>query len=87
MLIESISGIRGIFPSDFAASVASRYSLAFHRACEDGDIVIGRDTRPSGGEVVSAVIETLGSVGRGVRDCGVCPTPTVQFAVGDTDAA
>lgn len=86
MLIESISGVRGIFPSDLDAAVAVRYARAFLRFCPGEKIMIGRDTRPSGAELVSAITAGLESVGASVRDCGICPTPTFQFAVEDTDA-
>ena len=87
MLIESISGIRGIFPVDLDIGLVKQYAVAFHHFCQDGPLIVGRDTRPSGARLVSSIIETLGSNGREIRDCGICPTPTVQFAVGDTDAA
>jgi len=86
MLIESISGIRGIFPTDLNSSLVKKYTIAFHHFCEDGPIIIGRDTRPSGAKLTSSITETLESVGRDIRDCDICPTPTVQFVVEDTDA-
>lgn len=86
MLIESVSGVRGIFPSDLDDSVARRYAYGFHCLMEDGPVIVGRDTRPSGPRLLSSIIGTFESAGRHVRDCGVCPTPTVQFVVGDTDA-
>ncbi|MFQ6615853.1 MAG: phosphoglucosamine mutase [Fidelibacterota bacterium] len=87
MLIESISGVRGIFPSDLDAEVATRYAGAFFRLCRGGKIMVGRDTRPSGSQLVSAITANLESLGASIRDCGICPTPTLQFSVGDTDAA
>ncbi|MDP6592928.1 MAG: phosphoglucosamine mutase [Candidatus Marinimicrobia bacterium] len=86
MLIETISGVRGIIPQDFNESVISRYVGAFHSLCGEGAIIVGRDTRASGSKLTSAVIEALLTSGRDVIDCGICPTPTVQFAVEDTDA-
>lgn len=86
MLIESISGIRGIVPSSLNSDLVAKYTLAFHRMCDLGSIIIGRDSRPSGSELISSVINQLISAGRDVQDCGICPTPTVQFAVEDTEA-
>lgn len=87
MLIESISGVRGIVPDDLDASVISCYVRAFHSLCGEGAVIVGRDTRVSGSELTSAVIETFLGLGRDVLDCGICPTPTVQFVAEDTDAA
>ena len=87
MLIESISGVRGIVPDDLDASVISCYVRAFHSLCGEGAVIVGRDTRVSGSELTSAVIETFLGLGRDVLDCGICPTPTVQFAAEDTDGA
>lgn len=87
MLIEGVSGVRGLFPSHLDVSLVRRYAFAFHRLCSEGPFVVGRDTRPSGTKLISSVLDALESAGREIRDCGICPTPTVQFAVEDTDAA
>lgn len=48
--------------------------------------MIGRDSRPSGAQFVSEIVEGLVKSGRTVHDCGIVPTPTVQFVVDDSDA-
>tara|TARA_B100000315_G_C14594447_1_gene597878 strand:+ start:1315 stop:2658 length:1344 start_codon:yes stop_codon:yes gene_type:complete len=87
MLIKSISGIRGLVSPDLTHEVIDRYISAFHQFCGEGTIVLGRDTRPSGFKLTSQILDHLIAYGRNVQDCGICPTPTVQFVVSDTEAA
>ena len=86
MLIESISGVRGIVPTDINNDLVSAYASAFHLLLPEGSVILGRDTRPSGFELISSLTEQLISKGRDVLDCGICTTPTLQFVVEDTDA-
>lgn len=86
MLIQSISGIRGIYPTYLNGEVITRYVRAFHRFLPEGTVAVGRDSRPSGNNLLSVITDTLITVGRGVMDCGICPTPTIQFVVDDTDS-
>ncbi len=86
MLIQSISGVRGIVPGDFNSDNVSAYAFAFHQLLPEGAVILGRDTRASGLELTSVITEKLISSGRNVLDCGICTTPTLQFAVEDTDA-
>ena len=50
MLIESISGVRGTVDDGLTKEIIRDYVDAFHCFCPDGQIVIGRDSRPSGRE-------------------------------------
>ena len=86
MLIESISGVRGTIEDGLTAEIVRDYAGAFHRFCPDGGIVIGRDSRPSGKEFVSDITDRLKKLGRSVEDCGIVPTPTVQYTVEAGDA-
>ena len=45
-----------------------------------GDIVVGRDGRLSGPDMVAGLIEGLRKAGRNVIDIGLAPTPVVYFA-------
>ncbi len=85
MLIESISGVRGTVGDGLTNKVVRGYADAFHGFYPDGQIVIGRDSRPSGSEFASEIIDRLKKLGRSVKDCGIVPTPTVQFAVESSD--
>ena len=86
-LIESISGIRGIYGAGLDALVLVRYSLAFGTFCLNQmshlprRIVVGRDARVSGEVCTQIVIGTLRSLGIEVVDAGLVPTPTVAMAV------
>ncbi len=87
MLIESISGIRGIYGAGLDALVLVRYSLAFGTFCLNQDncrpqrVVVGRDARVSGEVCSQIVIGTLRSLGLEVIDVGLSPTPTVAMAI------
>lgn len=86
-LIESISGIRGIYGAGLDALVLVRYSLAFGTFCLNQPnhlprrIVVGRDARISGEVCSQIVVATLRSLGIEVVDIGLAPTPTVAMAV------
>ncbi len=86
-LIESISGIRGIFGAGLDAHVLVRYALAFGSWCQQKSsdlpqrIVVGRDARTSGEVCAQIVTATLRSLGLDVVDAGLAPTPTVAMAV------
>ena len=87
MLIESISGVRGIYGAGLDALVLVRYSLAFGQFClnQSNDlprrVVVGRDARVSGEVCMQLVASTLRSLGIEVVDAGLAPTPTVAMAV------
>ena len=84
-LIVSISGLRGIVGENLTASVAEEYGCAFgtflknRRAGkkEKLSVCIGRDSRPSGEMLKSAVTEGLCKVGVDVIDLGLVTTPGV----------
>lgn len=87
MLIESISGVRGIYGAGLDALVLVRYSLAFGQFCLNQlndlprRVVVGRDARVSGDVCMQIVASTLRSLGIEVIDAGLAPTPTVAMAV------
>jgi phosphomannomutase len=84
-LIVSISGVRGIVGQSLTASVAADYGCAFGTFLKqrgtlvDGpvSVCIGRDSRPSGPMLLSAVAAGLCSVGVNVVDVGLAATPSV----------
>ena len=86
-LIESVSGIRGIFGAGLDAGVLVRYSLAFGTWCRqrggeaDCTVVVGRDARVSGEICAQIVTATLRSLGINVVDAGLACTPTVAMGV------
>jgi len=86
MLIRSISGVRGLTVSHFTTDIVIRYANALHQLLPPGVIIAGRDTRISGREIIQVIIDELTRLGRTILDCGIVPTPTVQFMVHKTDA-
>ena len=83
-LIQSFSGIRGIFDKDLTEQVALKYAYSYFHFLKEKSkknnlkIVIGTDTRPSGKELKNAVIEALNCT---IIDLGIASTPAVEFAV------
>ena len=83
-LVESFSGIRGIFDESLTEQVALRYTYSFFdfltrkNANKTLKIVIGTDTRPSRNIIKNAAVEALNCE---IIDLGIAPTPAVEFAV------
>ncbi len=88
-LIISISGMRGIVGENLTVSIAADYGRAFGTFLKDDktsameklSVCIGRDSRPSGQMLRSAVTDGLCSVGIDVIDLGVVTTPGVSIMV------
>ena len=79
--IISVSGLRGIVGETLTAEVAVRYVTAFAAIAPPGDILIGRDSRPSGKMLSQAIQAGLQAVGRNTIDGGIMATPTVGVQV------
>lgn len=78
VLIESFSGVRGLYPRDINTDVATRYAQAFLNVIgPSSKIVIGRDTRPSGQGLSRACLDAC----RKGIDVGILPTPAIEHAV------
>ena len=86
MLIRSISGVRGLTETHLTAESSVVYARAFHQLLPKGVIMAGRDSRPSGEDIIQAMMGELTQLGRTVIQCGIVPTPTVQFMVHNTEA-
>ena len=84
-LIISVSGMRGIIGENLTPTIAAEYGCAFGTflkgSSESGDeklkVCVGRDSRPSGQMIFSAVAAGLCSVGIDVVDIGIVTTPCV----------
>ncbi|MQA89994.1 MAG: phosphoglucosamine mutase [Gemmatimonas sp.] len=90
-LMVSVSGVRGRVGEGLTPEVIARFAAAFGafsvRETGRRRVVIGRDSRVSGPMFLRAATAALQSVGADVVDVGVVPTPTVQLAVEDLEAA
>ena len=86
MIIRSISGVRGITETHLTPELSVVYARALHQFLPKGVIMAGQDSRPSGEDIIQAMMGELVRLGRTVIYCGIVPTPTVQFMVHNTEA-
>ena len=82
----SVSGIRGVVGGGLSPELIVRYAAALGTLYGPGRVLVGRDSRISGEMVRSAVFSALISVGCDPVDLGICPTPTVEYAVQESNA-
>ena len=80
-LIRGISGIRGIVGNGLDAQTVSVHSKAFSEIHLDGVILVARDSRSHGAELLDSICVALSEIGRMVVNCDIIPTPTAQFIV------
>ncbi len=77
--------IRGIVGKEITADVARAIGRAYAMYLDDhkvlGAVGVGRDNRPSGDELRTALCEGLNGGGRDVVDFGVVPTPLVYWSL------
>ena len=83
----SISGARGIVGESLTPEIIMKIATAFSDYLDDGSILIGRDSRPSGKNIEHFVGGILSMIGRDVYLAGISPTPTVAVCTKHTDAA
>ena len=85
MLVESFSGIRGIFKEDMSRELIVQYAGAFARFLKkktnEPVVVLGMDTRPSSTEIKEMMKSVFVAEGINVIDVGFNPTPAVQLGV------
>jgi phosphomannomutase len=86
-LLFSVAGARGIVGESIDADVVAELTRAFCSILDPGEIVIGRDTRPSGAELQRAAMESIIETGRDCIDVGIATTPTVEMSVEHCGAA
>ena len=85
MLIESVSGMRGIVGKDLLPDVLMDRVLRFADFVGGRKFLIARDTRKSGKSIVSIIKGVLTFYGIGVYDAGIVPTPTALLYVREKD--
>ncbi|MEM7393792.1 MAG: phosphoglucosamine mutase, partial [Verrucomicrobiota bacterium] len=74
-----ISGVRGVVGQSFTPQLACSFAQAFGCLVGQGQVVVGRDTRPSGRMIEQAVVAGLQSVGCRPVLAGIIPTPTILY--------
>ena len=80
-LIRGISGIRGIVGDTLTEPIISKYVQAFSMIQGKGEILIARDSRIHGQDLINIASETLIKCGRNVYNYNIIPTPTAQFLI------
>lgn len=85
-LVESFSGIRGVYGESLNTGVAERYARVYAEYLVSNNkgkmkAIAGRDTRKSGPKLHKVFINTFSSFGLEVIDAGVASTPAIEFAV------
>jgi phosphomannomutase/phosphoglucomutase len=74
------NGVRGVVGKDLTPDLVLTIGQALG-TMRKGCIAVGRDTRTSGETLVKAVKSGLLSTGCDVVDCGILPTPALQYLV------
>src|SRR3989344_1064400 len=79
MLVQSFSGVRGIYPDDLNEDIAQRYAYAFRQFLDKKNplIVIGHDPRGSSEALKNAVVDVFDDI----IDVGINTIPAVELAV------
>ena len=85
-LIFKAYDIRGIYPDQIDADVCRRIGSAFARLTQASRILVARDMRPSGEELVAAFSEGVTRHGVDVVDLGLGSTDLLYFAAGKLDS-
>ena len=74
------NGVRGIVGTEMTPELALSIGLALG-SMRKGRIAVGRDTRTSGPALAGALKAGLLATGCDVTDCGILPTPALQYLV------
>jgi phosphomannomutase / phosphoglucomutase len=74
------NGVRGVVGKDLTPELIASIGESFG-TMRKGCIGVGRDTRTSGDTLVKAVKTGLLATGCDVVDCGILPTPALQYLV------
>jgi len=81
-IVRSVSGLRFTLDElEDNPNLIKQYVEAFNLYLPKGIIVIGRDGRPSGKDIMTQIINTLTQLGRQLDVIDIVPTPTLQLFV------
>jgi len=78
--------VRGLVPDQWGADAARHIGAAFAAFAASPRVLVARDMRPSGVELVAAFAEGVTSTGADVVDLGMASTDLIYFAAGRLDA-
>jgi len=85
--IMSVSGIRGLVDKSFTKPLCAVMAYLQSKYLGEGDIIVARDTRPTGEAFAQAIFKGIGAAGRRPVDIGIAPTPTACVAAKHFNAA
>lgn len=90
-LMLGVSGARGIVGQTMTTHVARRFAACWGAHLVDVSdqrplVCLGRDSRPSGGDLLTAAAEGLSRAGCKVVDLGIVATPTVGVMINSMSA-
>jgi phosphomannomutase / phosphoglucomutase len=74
------NGVRGVVGELMTPELVMKIAMAVG-SMRPGTVAVGRDTRTSGPALIEAAKAGLMSVGCNVVDCGIVPTPGLQYIV------
>ena len=85
-LVESFSGVRGIYGKSITEKFAAKYASAYaewlsKKAGKRPSVAVGMDTRKSGGRIKDAMIDALSEFCENIFDVSVATTPMIELAV------
>ncbi len=83
MLIESVSGLRGIVGEDLTPRVIIDRVLSFLSYNGGNTYLLARDTRPHGKGILNIIKGTLNFYGINTLDADIIPTPTALLYIRD----
>ncbi len=78
--------IRGVVPDQLDADTARSIGWAFARFADAPKVIVARDMRPSGEDLVEAFADGVTAAGVDVIDLGLASTDLLYFAAGHLDA-
>jgi len=76
------NGVRGVVGKDLTPELVFKIGESLG-SIRPGCIAVGRDTRTSGETLMNAVKAGILASGCDVADCGILPTPALQYIVGN----
>ena len=76
------NGVRGIAGTDITPDLVYTIGKALG-TMRPGSIAVGRDTRTTGETLITAIKSGIISTGCDVVDCGILPTPALQYIIKD----
>lgn len=85
--IMSVSGIRGIVGESIDSLFISRIAYIQTKRSNGGKVVVGRDTRISGEELMNAAFRGIRAAGGIPLDAGIAPTPTTCVCTNAVEAS